>query len=100
MLNVKAQWGVEPLDVAWKNWWQNHPEGNLRNLPLIFFWGVWLARNKSIFHDKTIPTSVIASNCAAIYSAIPVPEVKISSSRDKPLIIKEGTPWAFFDGAS
>eukprot|EP00253_Pinus_taeda_P001986 PITA_01986 len=100
LLNIKAQWGSEPLEVAWKKWWQKHPDGSLRNLPLIFFWGVWLARNNSIFHDKTTPTSVIASNCAAIYSAIPAPEVNSIPIRDKPFSIREGIPWAFYDGAS
>eukprot|EP00253_Pinus_taeda_P023539 PITA_23539 len=100
LLNVKAQWGSEPLEEAWRKWWQNFPDGNMRNLPLVFFWGVWLARNKCFFQDKIIPSSIIASNCAAIYSAIPTPEGKNPPNRDKPVIIKEGIPWAFFDGAS
>jgi len=72
----------------------------MRNLPLIFFWGIWLARNKSLFQDKETPTSVIAINCAAIYSAIPPPETKPVQIPHKPVTIQEGTPWAFFDGAS
>eukprot|EP00253_Pinus_taeda_P014042 PITA_14042 len=100
LLNIKAHWGSDPLEVTWKNWWQNHPDGSLRNFPIIFFWGVWLARNNSIFQDKTTPTSVIASNCAAIYSAIPALEVKSIPNRDKPFTIREGIPWAFYDGAS
>eukprot|EP00253_Pinus_taeda_P010417 PITA_10417 len=100
LLNIKAQWGSAPLDVAWKNWWQNHPDGSMRNLPVIFFWGVWLARNNSIFQDKSTPTGVIAQNCAVIYSTIPAPEVKSKPTRDKHYTIREGIPWAFFDGAS
>lgn len=100
LLNVKAQWGSEPLEEAWRKWWQNFPDGNMRNLPLVFFWGVWLARNKCLFQDIITPSSVIASNCVAIYSAIPAPEGKNPPNRDKPVIIKEGIPWAFFDGAS
>ena len=100
LLNVKAQWGSDQLEVAWRKWWQNYPEGNMRSLPLIFFWGIWLARNKNLFQDKETPTSVIAINCAAIYSAIPPPETKTDQIHHKPVIIQEGIPWAFFDGAS
>eukprot|EP00253_Pinus_taeda_P030228 PITA_30228 len=100
LLNIKAQWGSAPLEVAWKNWWQNHLDGSMRNLPIIFFWGVWLARNNSIFHDKSTPSSVIASNCAVIYSTIPAPKVKSKPTRDKPFTIREGIPWAFYDRAS
>lgn len=72
----------------------------MRNLPLIFFWGVWLARNKSVFQDKDIPISSTAINCAAIYSSIPPPEAKNPQKHDKPVNIQEDIPWAFFDGAS
>eukprot|EP00253_Pinus_taeda_P030772 PITA_30772 len=100
LLKLKAQRGSAPLEEAWRKWWHNHPEGNLRNLPPIFFWGVWLARNKSVFQDQVISLSTIATNCAAIYSSIPPPESKNSQKHDKPINIQEGSPWAFCDGAS
>eukprot|EP00253_Pinus_taeda_P004333 PITA_04333 len=100
LLNLKVQWGSAPLEEAWRNWWNNHPDGNLRNLPPIFFWGLWLARNKSLFQDQVISTTSVATNCAAIYSSIPPPESKKAQNRDTPITIKEGSPWAFFDGAS
>eukprot|EP00253_Pinus_taeda_P004076 PITA_04076 len=100
LLKLKAPWGSFPIEVAWNKWWLSFPEGNLRNLPPIFFWGVWLARNKCVFQDQIIPTSSIASNCAAIYSSIPPPESKKSRKQDRPIIIQEGSSWAFFDGAS
>eukprot|EP00253_Pinus_taeda_P017324 PITA_17324 len=100
LLKLKVQWGAAPIENAWKNCWNNHPDGNLRNLPPIFFWGIWLARNKSIFQDQVISISSIASNCVAIYSSIPPPDPKNEQNRNNPPVIKEGTPWAFFDGAS
>eukprot|EP00253_Pinus_taeda_P015318 PITA_15318 len=99
-LKLKVQWGTDPLEDAWRNWWNNHPDGNLRNLPPIFFWGIWLARNKSIFQDQGTPIPSIASNCVAIYSSIPPPEPKSAQNRNSPPDIKDGSPWAFFDGAS
>eukprot|EP00253_Pinus_taeda_P016622 PITA_16622 len=100
LLSLKAQWGASPLEVAWENWWKNHLDGNLRNLPPIFFWGIWLARNKSIFQDQDMLIPAIASSCVAIYSSIPPPEQKSAQNRKTPPEIKEGSPWAFFDGAS
>eukprot|EP00253_Pinus_taeda_P002680 PITA_02680 len=41
LLKLKAPWGSFPIEVAWNKWWHSFPEGNLRNLPPIFFWGVW-----------------------------------------------------------
>eukprot|EP00253_Pinus_taeda_P008879 PITA_08879 len=100
LLKIKAQWGPDPLEAAWKKWWQSFPEGNLRNLPLIFAWGVWLARNKSLFQDKDVPPSVIATNITAIYSALPPAEDKVPKSKQNPLILQEGIPCGYFDGAS
>lgn len=100
LLNIKAHLVNESLELAWSRWWETHPEGNLRVLPLIFFWGVWIARNKSLFQDKDTPIAVTAINCAAIYSAIPAPDPKPLQSSSKNVIIQEGIPWAFFDGAS
>eukprot|EP00253_Pinus_taeda_P004658 PITA_04658 len=100
LLKIKAQWGPDPLEAAWKKWWQSYPEGNLRNLPLIFAWGVWLARNKSLFQDKDTPSSVIATNITAIYSTLPPPEDKNPKSKQKSIILQEGIPCGFFDGAS
>eukprot|EP00253_Pinus_taeda_P011302 PITA_11302 len=88
------------LDEIWRKWWTNHPDSNLRNLLPIFFWGVWLTKNKCIFQDQAFSPTVVASNCAAIYSSLPPPEPNIAPNRDAPLIINENLPWAFFDGAS
>lgn len=100
LLKVKAQWGSDALEESWRKWWKSYPEGNMRNLPLIFFWGVWLARNKALFQDKDSLTATIAISCAAIYSAIPLPASKDTQKKQKPVSLMEGIPWAFFDGAS
>eukprot|EP00253_Pinus_taeda_P031126 PITA_31126 len=63
-------------------------------------WDILQARNKCLFQDQDISTTSVATNSAAIYSSIPPPETKKAQNRDIPLIIKEGSPWAFFDGAS
>eukprot|EP00253_Pinus_taeda_P033955 PITA_33955 len=100
MLNISAHWDPVSMDEIWRKWWTNHPESNLRNLLPIFFWGVWLTRNKCIFQDLPFSPTVVASICAATYSSLPPPEPNIAPIRDAPLIINENLPWAFFDGAS
>eukprot|EP00253_Pinus_taeda_P024113 PITA_24113 len=100
MLNISAHWDPVSLDEIWRKWWSSHLERNLRNLLPIFFWGVWLTRNKCIFHDLPFSPIVVASICAVIYSSLPPPEPNIAPSREAPLIINENLPWGFFDGAS
>eukprot|EP00253_Pinus_taeda_P001922 PITA_01922 len=100
MLNIRDHWELVSLDEVWRRWWINHPDNNLRNLLPIFFWGVWLTRNKCIFQDQAFSSTIVASNCATIYSSLPPPKSNIAPNRDSPLIINENFPWAFFDGAS
>lgn len=100
LLNKRAEWGSGFLEEAWTKWWHQYPDGNMRNLPLIICWGVWIARNRCIFQDKETPVTATAIQCVSIYSSIPDPEVKKSQAQIKAGNIKEGIPWAFFDGAS
>eukprot|EP00253_Pinus_taeda_P018226 PITA_18226 len=75
-------------------------KGTLRNLPLIFVWGVWLSRNNSLFQDKDIPPSVTAINVTAIYNTLPPPEDIVPKPNQNSNIIQEGIPIGYFDGAS
>eukprot|EP00253_Pinus_taeda_P036198 PITA_36198 len=100
MINIRVQWEPVSLDEVWRKRWNDHPDSNLRNLLPIFFWGVWLTRNKSTFQDQAFSPTTVASKCAAIYSSLPPPESSTAPNRDAPLIINENFPWAFFDGAS
>eukprot|EP00253_Pinus_taeda_P022219 PITA_22219 len=100
MLKIRVHWAPASLNEVWRNWWKNHPDGNLRNLLPIFFWGLWLTRNKCLFQDQSFSPTSVATNCAAIYTSLPPPESKNTTNRDIPLIINENSPWAFFDGAS
>eukprot|EP00253_Pinus_taeda_P023807 PITA_23807 len=100
LLNKSFDWAGGNMTEAWSNWWQQHPEGNMRNLPLIISWGVWIAKNKSIFQDMEIPRTVSATLSVSIFSSIPEPEANSPPRQIKEIQIKEGIPWAFFDGPS
>eukprot|EP00253_Pinus_taeda_P007952 PITA_07952 len=100
ILNIKLVWEGFNIQEVWQKWWNEHATGNLRNLPLIISWGIWIARNKSLFQDKEIPVAITATQGAAIYSSLPVPKDSSPQRIVPELQIAEGIPWAFFDGAS
>eukprot|EP00253_Pinus_taeda_P015506 PITA_15506 len=93
-------WGGESVTVAWERWWNQNPGGNLRNLPPIISWGVWIARNKAIFQEVFIPTEAIAIQSSAIFLSIPEPEESRKKSQIREEHIRPNIPWAYFDGAS
>eukprot|EP00253_Pinus_taeda_P030442 PITA_30442 len=100
LLNINSRWEGGDLIAAWEFWWYNYAEKNLRNLPPILCWGIWIARNRSIFNEKATPVEVIAIQSSAILASIPEPEGPSSPNHRKDILIKDGIPWAFFDGAA
>eukprot|EP00253_Pinus_taeda_P033161 PITA_33161 len=100
LLNKKLEWEGNNVQESWRKWWNSHPNGNLCNLPLIISWGIWIARNRSIFQDKGTPIAITASQSTAIFSSIPEPKEAHSQRIVPEMQITEGIPWAFFDGAS
>lgn len=100
LLQKQLRWEGDTLLGAWEKWWKHHKEGNLRNLPPIIYWGVWIARNRCIFTDKETPVEIIALQCTAILSNIPESEEVRNPKKSKEEQINPGIPWASFDGAS
>eukprot|EP00253_Pinus_taeda_P022819 PITA_22819 len=100
LMNKRIEWVGENLPEVWDKWWKQYPGGNMRNLPPIICWGVWIARNRHIFKDKESTTDSIAIQCTSIYSNIPKSEEERTPRLIREEQIKEGIPWAFFDGAS
>lgn len=72
----------------------------MQNLPPIIAWGIWIARNRSIFLDKDTPFETIAIQCTSIYTNILESEEERTPRQVREEQIKEGIPWEFFDGAS
>jgi hypothetical protein len=98
-LNFPFQWEGHTLEQAWKNWWENSTYKTYRLLPLLITWGVWIARNESIFKEATTTPRKTSLNSLSILSSF------LSKERTKNRVIKEvyiekSTPWGFFDGAS
>eukprot|EP00253_Pinus_taeda_P015079 PITA_15079 len=96
----RFRWEGESFRAAWEFWWNHYTEKNLRNLPPILCWGIWIARNRSIFREQSTPAESIAMQSLAILSSIPVPEAPRKTGQKKVEQIREGIPWAYFDGAA
>eukprot|EP00253_Pinus_taeda_P020147 PITA_20147 len=100
LLKCSGKWEGENLSNAWEYWWAHYPEKNMRNLPPIISWGIWISRNGCIFKGKSTPVNVIAVQVSAIFSCLPEPESSSSSTQRADPVIREGIPYAFFDGAA
>lgn len=78
--------------------WLENTDENYRNIPLIISWGIWLARNKGIFQDITTSPSVIAVECASIFSFLPSSDHNKFPTNISIEQINYDIPWAYFDG--
>jgi hypothetical protein len=71
---------------------------DIKSLPLVVAWGIWLAQNHSLFEDSSSYPSQCVVQSLSIFSSFPQ---AISSSlfipHENKHILKEH-PWAFFDG--
>eukprot|EP00253_Pinus_taeda_P030883 PITA_30883 len=100
LIRTNCNWEGASLKATWESWWNQNREGNLRNLPPIITWGVWIARNKAIFQEVSLSVESIAIQCSAIFLSIPEPEKAKIKSHNREEQIRPHIPWAYFDGAS
>eukprot|EP00253_Pinus_taeda_P010381 PITA_10381 len=100
LIRTNCNWEGASLKVTWESWWNQNMEGNLRNLPPIITWGVWIARNKAIFQEVSLSVESIAIQCSAIFLSIPEPEKARIKTHNREEQIRPHIPWAYFDGAS
>jgi ribonuclease HI len=94
------RWAGPSIEQAWKDWCADSSYRRVKSLPLIVAWGVWLARNSSIFKDKTPTPDIIAAQALSILSHFPQ-EKEEGAIRIPPVVqIDHSLPWDYFDGAS
>jgi hypothetical protein len=99
-LKLSCIWEGPYLEQAWKLWLQDHRHIELKSLPPIIFWGIWLARNSLIFQEKTIAPQVTAAQSLSIFSHFSQNPTKSGPKSHTPEQIYFTKPWAYFDGAS
>ena len=76
-----------------------HPH-KLHNLPILICWGIWIAQNRSIFHDHHSSWSVISAHITTFYHLIPY-----DPNHPPPWSVHLETiykyfPWAYFAGSA
>ena len=59
------------MEDAWKAWSSSRQTIQLKALPLIHIWGIWLARNRSIFLEKASSLEEVARKGLDIISYFP-----------------------------
>jgi len=99
-IQLSISWEGMSLAEVWQKWWNQISVKKLRNMPPIICWGIWIARNRNIFQEKETEAVSIAVQCLSIYSNIPNSEDEKEPQKVEEEQIKEGVPWAYFDGAS
>jgi len=100
LVGVNLKWEGTSLEQVWSNWVINPSFQDSKSLPLIVIWGIWLARNESIFSDKAIPSELTAAKSISILAAYPQKVKKVKEKNLSVIEIDKSKPWGFFDGAS
>jgi ribonuclease HI len=93
-------WRGPSLEQAWKDWLQVPKFKKIKALPLLVSWGIWLARNSTIFKDKASIPEIIAAQGLSILSHFPQEKDIPAICINLPELIDSSNPWAYFDGAS
>lgn len=107
---IQRQYGLKVRDScqgdsmveALLNWTQNsanRPIRLIRALPLIICWGIWLARNNSIFHDPLKATNLVATQGLSILS-FPQEKGALAIRIITEESINKQIPSGYFDGAA
>jgi len=92
------KWVGPSIEHAWKNWCVDSSYRRIKSLPLVVAWGVWLARNSSIFKDNTPTPDIIVAKVLIILSHLRQ-EKKERAIRIPPTVqIDHSFPLDYFDG--
>lgn len=92
-------WQGNNIQEAWKAWCHDH-RGKARNLPLLVYWAIWIARNHSIFNLKDPHWPTILHHTIADYDLLPEDDNSAPPRTIIPESIDYTKPWAYFDGSA
>jgi len=100
LLGILFRWEGSSLEEAWKSWISYPAYHETCSLPILVIWGIWLARNSSIFRDKEISPEVTAVKSISIFTAFRQKPRSVKTKNLSIIEIDKTRPWGFFDGAS
>jgi ribonuclease HI len=98
-LGQTCSWHGPSIEEAWKYWVQDHRNKNIKALPLLINWGIWLARNVAIFKEKALLPDIFATKIHLslhIFDKRKIPPLRQIVEEQ----INITRPWDFFNGAS
>jgi hypothetical protein len=88
------------LEQAWKASIHDPRFKELKSLPLIISWGIWLARDAAIFKDKASLLERIIAQSLTILSHFPQSKEGPTLQLKQTESINKSKPWAYFNQAS
>jgi len=100
LVGMNLRWEGHTVNSAWERWWRNAPNANLKTLPLLVIWGIWLARNGAIFQERASIPEIVSAQAVGIFKALPVHVRAVKQKRELDTDLDKSHPWGFFDGAA
>jgi len=94
-----CRWQGENIKEAWNNW-RSATSRKERNLPLLTWWTIWIAKNHIIFQHKAPHWPSILSRILVDYHLIPDETTHLHNRNIKPEAIDTSIQWAYFDGSA
>jgi hypothetical protein len=80
------------------SWFLRKELEELRVVPYLVMWGIWLARNSSLFNEKYIPTLQVTTQAVSLLpfykETIKKKTIRILGN----LQVDKSYPWGFFMG--
>jgi len=74
--------------------------GKAKNMPLLSYWSIWIARNQSIFNLKAPHWPSILLHTIADFDLLPEEDTNTPPRTIIPETIDKSKPWAYFDGST
>jgi len=100
--NAIFPWQGASFEEALKDWLSSRTRQNLKAFPLIIAWGIWIARNSTIFRDEPqFPLRVVV-NFLSILDLLKQEDNLGQGTTRRVQVdqIDKGWLWAFFDGVA
>jgi hypothetical protein len=79
-------------------WFMRKDLKQLRVIPFLVLWRIWIARNESIFEGKLVPSFQVASQVLSLLPFFQVPSKVPKVSNMLPPQINKSIPWGFLMG--
>jgi ribonuclease HI len=96
------RWQGNSFEVALQEWLCARGSYEIKDFPLIIAWGIWIARNRAIFHDEYLPTARVVANSIGIMDSLSCSggEGLVLTRSVREEIYDNSRPWGYFDGAA